>query len=191
MLNSNNDEIEIEEEKQPEFVDDIEQIEDAEGSKITKLKKKLQECIDERKSHLDDLQRAKADFLNSKRRLEEEKVSDRKRLTISYIEKLLPLCDSFKMAMQDTELWEKADEKWRKGIEGIHNQLQKILSDYDVLKIESEDTLFDPYKHEALSNTEVDNKKDHNKITEVLQDGYIMKEDVIRHSKVIVGEYNK
>jgi molecular chaperone GrpE len=107
---------------------ELEDVEENSKLKIKKLQEKLKESEKEKMEHLENLQRAKAEFLNGKRRLEEERLRDKERAVTNQIEKLLPLCDSFHMAMSDTKAWDAIDETWRKGIENIYNQLQSLLS---------------------------------------------------------------
>lgn len=197
---NNNQEEEVEvtnEETEFENPDlDLEEIEGNQKDIINSIKKKLKDCEHERRQQMEDVQKTKADFLNARRRMEEEKDSQRDRLLADHIEKLLPLCDSFQMAMADKEAWEKADSGWRKGIEGIHSQLRSLLNSYSVQMIDPTDEMFDPEKHEALSTVEVSDKKDHDKVINVIQPGYEMtKKDgttqQIRPARVTIGIYSE
>ena len=145
---------------------------------------------------LEESQRTKADFLNAKRRLEEERKRDRERGTISHIEDLIPLCDSFQVAMSNKEVWEKADENWRKGIEGIYSQLQNILSSNQVSVINPIHTTFNPHQHEALSTIPVTDEKEDHMVMAVIQMGYELKKtdnttEIIRPARVIIGTFEK
>ncbi len=174
--------------------DELEDIEENSSGKIKKLQQKLKECEKEKMEHLENLQRAKAEFLNGKRRLEEEKLRDRERAITAQIEKLLPLSDSFHMAMSDSKAWDAIDATWRKGIENIHNQLHSILDSYGVKEMHPQGEVFDPNVHEAVTSVAVDTKDDHHRIMQVIQNGFIRKngdkEELIRPARVAVGEYN-
>lgn len=160
---------------------ELEDIEEATGGKIKKLQAKLREAEEMKKKALEDLQRTKADFLNSRKRLEEQLARDRERITVRHIEELLPLKDSFDMAMQDPA-WATADEKWRKGVEGIHAQLTGILKNNGVTEIDAEGAQFDPHLHEAVSKA-----GDGHTVIAVLQKGYKMGDTIIRPARVSVG----
>jgi molecular chaperone GrpE len=147
-------------------------------AKIKKLQDKLKLCEQEKAAHLDELQRAKADFLNARKRLEAHAETLIARSTASHIETLLPLCDSFELAMKDPA-WSTADTTWRRGVEGISNQLQTILRTYGVTTIEALDTQFNPHEHEAL-------RGEGEIVTEVYQTGYKLNDTVIRPAKVSV-----
>lgn len=188
-----NNDIEVEVTKEDQAVEDIEleELEEKSGDKMKQLREKLKQAEADKMQALEDLQRAKAEFLNVRKRLEEEKLQDRLRAKMQHAEELLPLCDSFGMAMSNKEVWEKADESWRKGIEGIHMQLQRLLQSYGVSKIEALGEPFDPHRFEALDTETVDNDKEVDTVRKVLQEGYEIKvgdkTEVIRPARVVTG----
>lgn len=172
-----------------EIVDD----EATAAQKLKVLRTKLQEATDKNRELGEEVQRTKADFLNARKRLEEEQFRSRERDTVKHIEKFLPLADSFYLAQLDRAAWEKADEKWRKGIEGISNQLTSILRGYGVSAVDPTGHPFDPLKHEAMSTVTVPTEAQHNQVITVMQQGYIRvsgdTEEIIRPARVTVGEY--
>jgi len=175
--------------------EELEDIEENSEQKIKELRNKLKACETQKAEHLENLQRAKADFLNGKRRLEEERLRDKERAITAQIEKLIPLCDSFHMAMSDEKAWEAIDATWRKGIESIKNQLDAILTSYGVVEIHPQGETFDPNLHEAMTNVPTQNKDEHHKVMQVIQNGFIRKigdsTELIRAARVTVGEYNE
>lgn len=174
---------------------EIVDIDDHSNAKIKQLQDKLKQCETERMAQLEDLQRAKAEFLNSKKRIEEDRLRDRERAVIAHIDKLLPLYDSFHMAMSNKEHWERVDPVWRKGIESILNQLQTVLSSYDVTSIDEQNVPFDPEIHEAIDYAAVESEELHDMVTSVVQAGFVRnKEDrkeLIRPARVIIGRYEE
>ncbi|MEX0917541.1 MAG: nucleotide exchange factor GrpE [Candidatus Paceibacterota bacterium] len=165
---------------------EIEDIEELGAQKIKKLQAKLKECEAEKMKHLEDLQRTKADYLNSRKRLEDQLRRDAERVTESHLLSLLPLADSFEMAMQDPA-WKDCDEKWRKGVEGIHGQLNAILKAHGVTRIDAAGVAFNPHEHEAVSNEPVTTDKDIDTVVRVLQTGYRRNDAVLRPARVVVG----
>ncbi|MEZ4195531.1 MAG: nucleotide exchange factor GrpE [Candidatus Paceibacterota bacterium] len=199
MVNKNNnediqDDIEITTEI-PETKDiDIETIEELEAESISAVKKRLKVIEEEKKNLQDELQRAKADFLNARKRLEDERKREYGRTVVGFIEELLPVCDSFHMAMSDKETWAKADANWRKGVEGIYAQLQNLLSTYRVSMINPKGEAFDPQRHEAITSVPVDSKEAHDTVTEVIQPGYQITHhdntiDLVRPARVAIGNF--
>ena len=165
------------------------------SDKLKQLRHKLQKSDEEKRHLMETMQRERADFLNARKRLEGERAVDRLRQTKRHVEALLPLCDSFEMALRDKEAWEKADANWRKGIEGIHGQLSHLMESYGVKSIGTAGEAFDPYKHEAIGTALVTEKKDHDTVVAVLQTGYEITDDstteVIRPARVTTGEYTR
>jgi len=163
-------------------------LEDAEASARDKqkgLRAKLKECESAKMQAMEDLQRTKAEFLNSRKRLEEQASRDVVRAKDTFVLELLPLADSFDMAMQNTEAWEAIDEVWRKGVEGINAQLQSLLKKHNVTALDPTGETFNPEHHEALSTTDSDSETD--TIVSVIQKGYERNGDIIRPAKVIIS----
>lgn len=162
---------------------EFEDVEEQPKDKLKKLRDELKNCQKERQEYLDGWQRAKADVLNSKKRAAEEFERARERAAMAHVEKLLPLCDSFSMALSDGA-WEEAPESWKKGIEQTHSQLIAILKEYGVEAVGEVGETFDPSIHEAVS---AENGEGGETVTQVLQKGYRMGEQLIRPAKVVVG----
>jgi len=169
---------------------ELEDIEESEAGKLKKLRDKLKQAEEDKRSAMEELASVKADYLNARKRLEEDAVRTIERKGNQHLEDLLPLADSFAMAMSNKEVWEKADENWRKGIEGIYAQLLQILRDGGVESVDPTGEQFDPNLHEAISTQEVaDDQVD--EILSVMQLGYqIVKGDqkrALRPARVIIG----
>ncbi len=151
------------------------------SKKMKDLRERLAVCEKEKRQSLEDLSRARADFLNGKKRNEEQLIRDRERITERHIEELFPLADSFQMAMNDPA-WTQADPKWQVGVSGIHTQLMNIFKNYGVEVIHPLGQEFNPHEHEALMDT-----GNNNTISAVIQSGYKIGDRVLRPAKVAVG----
>jgi len=157
--------------------------------KIEKLKKDLKKCQSEKQEYLNGWQRAKADFINFKKRSEESKKELFQYASENIILEIIPTLDNFEQAMKNKEVWESVDENWRKGIEMIHFQLVDMLKRNGVTEIESLGENFDPKIHESIETIKVDDEENNDKILEVTQKGYRMGDKIIRHPNVKVGEF--
>lgn len=199
MVNSFNDEDDVQinvTNEDPGFEDlELEDEESSGADKMKTLRKKLSVCEEEKRAIQDESQRSRADFLNAKRRLEEERVQDRIRFKKAAVEELLPLCDSFEMAMSNQEVWEKADKAWRSGVEGIYAQLASLVASYGVSTINPLNEPFDPYRHEAIGTIAVDDKNKQDTVIMVMQRGYEIKAgdkmELIRPARVSTGAYTE
>lgn len=165
---------------------DLETEDESLRDKIKILREKLAASEEDRKKCQDDLQRTRADFLNSKRRLEEQLARDKERATDKILFELLTLIDSFDTAMADRALWETIDTKWRTGVEAIHSKLLSILKGNNVEQFDPTGLTFNPEEHEAVSSIPVDDA-DVEKVMAVLQKGFKRNNTVVRPAKVIVG----
>jgi molecular chaperone GrpE len=195
-INENEAELDIDLESTNEdnFVEtELEDTEATTSNKLQTLKAKLKACETEKMENLEQVQRAKADFLNARKRLEEERLRDRERMIESHVEELIPLYDSFTMAMSNKVAWEAIDKNWRVGVEGIFAQLQGMFASYNVTIDVPVGKPFDPQKHDALKNEEVTDATQHDTILNVVQAGFIRKgstgDSIIRPARVIVGTF--
>lgn len=150
---------------------------------IEELKQKLQQKEAEAQEYLDIAQRLKAEFENYRKRTEKEKAE-----LIDYGQEivmleLLPVIDNFERALASSGDYNSLKE----GIELIYRQFKKILDKFGVKEIEAEGQIFDPYKHHAVMQEEVEGKQP-NEIIEVFQKGYYLKDKVIRPSLVKVAK---
>ncbi|MDQ3076567.1 MAG: nucleotide exchange factor GrpE [bacterium] len=180
------DDVEIE---QDEFVP-----EDGEGNTqdtVQRLREKLKKAVAEKQEYLDGWQRAKAEFVNARKRDEESRREMMKFANESLIADLIPVLESFEMARANKEAWEAIDKNWRMGVEHIQNQLLKTLQDNGLTEINPHGERFDPMRDEAVSNELVTDEKLDHTIVEVLQKGYSLDGKIIKAPRVKVGEYKK
>ncbi|MES2436952.1 MAG: nucleotide exchange factor GrpE [Patescibacteria group bacterium] len=184
---------------EPEIADTDEEFipEDGEGNTATSkdavkdLREKLKKAIAEKQEYLDGWQRAKADFVNARKRDEEDKKEFVKFAKIGLIEELIPVLESFEMARANKAAWEAVDKNWRMGIEYIQTQFVKVLQDNGVTEVDPKGQKFDPMLHEAVSYDEVQDESQDHVITDVIQKGYTIAGKIIKAPRVKVGEFKK
>lgn len=158
---------------------------------IKKLREKLKKLEAEKQEYLTGWQRAKADLINARKRDEEDRKEFLKHANEGLIADMIPVLDSFDMAMGNKEAWEKADKNWRVGVEYIYSQLIKALSENGLKEVNPINEKFDHSKHEAASyETVTDEKLDH-AIVGVIQKGYSLNGKMLKVPKVKVGEFKK
>lgn len=131
-----------------------------------------------------DLQRTRADFENYRKRAETEKAMARANGRVSAISQLLPVIDTIERAIQHVPDSLK-DDAWVSGIVSLTKKLEKSLRDLGVKRIDAQPgSPFNPELHEAVQFDESDGE--HEVIAEELQAGYMLGDDVLRHSMVKV-----
>ena len=176
-----------------EYNDDV-QIEEEDISGVDalkKLKKKLSHCQKDKQEYLDGWQRSKADFVNTKKDFENQRKEYVKYAKEGILEEILPVVDSFDMAFSNKEAWESVDKNWRVGVEYIHSQLLKVLTDNGLSILNPVGEKFDPRQHTSVDVTETNDKKQDDNIVEVRQKGYLLHDKVVRAPKVVVFLYKK
>ncbi len=131
------------------------------------------------------LMRERADALNLRRRHEVEMTNLRTRVKSSVIHDLLPVIDNFERALKHVPADLEGNE-YIKGVQGVVAQFEKTLADMGVERIESVGQVFDPHLHEAVSMEEGDGTQEI--VSEELQSGFKIGDDVIRHAMVRVTQ---
>lgn len=155
-------------------------------SELTELEQKIESLEKQIEEYKDKLLRKAAEFENYKRRSENEQLNLINYSGENLIIKLLPVIDDFERSLQHMENV-KDVESIKNGIKLVYDKLLKILEDQGVKKIEAIGKPFDVDFHEALMQKKDDNVPAHTVLDE-LEKGYIYKDRVIRHTKVIVSE---
>ena len=79
-----------------------------------------------------------------------------------------------------------SDADYRKGIALIYKNLLSTLSSLKIVPMDSKGKIFNPTYHEAVGQI-TDPKYRADEIAEVVQVGFLMDDEVIRHAKVIVA----
>jgi len=107
----------------------------------------------------------------------------RTRLKANVVHDLLPVIDNFERALKHVPK-DLKDNDYIKGVQVVVKQFEKTLADMGVERIKTVGEHFDPHLHEAVSMEEGDGQ--HEIITEELQAGYRIGDNVIRHAMVKV-----
>lgn len=137
-------------------------------------------------TYLDNWKRTQADFLNYKRRCEQEKEDTARFGNIIMILGLLPALDDLQRALESVPA--NIDKlPWVEGMRLIERKFIKSLESQGVTVIKTKGEVFDPNIHEAALHT---NGED-GMIIKELQKGYKLHDKVIRPAMVTVGNGNK
>lgn len=162
--------------------------------KLKDLRADLKVSQKESRDHLTALQRARADYVNLKKELDEVRDTTKKKTTEKVLGDFLPTLDSFDMAMGNTAAWEAVDKNWRIGVEFIYSQLKTALENNGISPIDQVGVEFDANLHEPIETKETDDASQDHKIERIIQKGYKMVtstssgqgERVIRPARVVV-----
>lgn len=152
-----------------------------------KIEKPLDTKLNEQKTEelTDSLKRLQADFINFKRRTEEESRVIRKKANAELIKELLDVTDNLERAIKQVP--KEQQNEFYKGVELTFSQFISILENQGIQKIPNE--VFNAHIHEAILSEVSDKPK--GTIIEVLQQGYILAGKIIRTSKVKISSGGK
>ncbi|HEX2868358.1 MAG TPA: nucleotide exchange factor GrpE [Ignavibacteriales bacterium] len=136
----------------------------------------------------DKLLRKAAEFENYKRRTEQEQLNWLKYAAESFIVKILPVYDDLERSLSHAKEAANTDAI-KEGLNMVLNKFGRVLEEQGVKKIDAKGKPFDFNLHEALLQQTVPGVAPHT-VIEVVEPGYMYKDKVIRHAKVIVSDEN-
>ena len=154
----------------------------AEAEDVEALKQFLAEEKEKAEGYLANWQRAQADFINYKRRSEQEKEEISKFAKATLMLALLPALDDFERAFTSIPP-RLAKLTWVDGISLIERKLRASLEAQGLSPIKALGEPFDPKFHEAAMH----GKGKEGIVIEELQKGYELHGRVIRPTRVVVG----
>jgi len=144
--------------------------------KAAKLEQQVQELTEA-------LQRERADVTNVRRRHEEQVAGLKNVVKADVVRGLLPVIDNFERALKHVPE-DLQGHEYVNGIQSIVKQFEKTLTDIGVERIKTVGEPFDPQYHEAVSMDDGDGAEE--VVSEELQAGYRLGDEVIRHAMVRV-----
>lgn len=154
-------------------------------SEIDLIKHKLNEQNKLADEYLDLLQRSQANFINYKNRVEKET----KDLLFIEQKKIISSFLDFKETLKKAYEYE-LDSKNKENILQLINNYDIILKRLSVEKMELLNKEFDYNYHECVFKKETE-EENHNKIIEIIEDGYLLNKRLLKPAKVVVGNYIK
>lgn len=155
----------------------------------TDLKNALEKIseIERQNAELKDaLLRKAAEFENYKRRNEVDQLNILKYGAETFIRNILPIYDDLERSLSHIDEATNFDST-KKGLLLVYEKFGKILDNQGVKKIDAKGKPFDVHFHEALMQQPAEGMPPHT-VLDVLEPGYMYKDRVIRHAKVIVSQ---
>ena len=153
---------------------------------VVQLVGELKDAIKARDDWEDRYLRAAAEFSNARRRAEVRADSEIRASRERLLNSIIPVVDDFERAFQLVPA-DETDSTWVNGFTLIQRKLQGTLLREGVTVIEAEGQPFDPSLHQAVMVEEVDGAES-DTVTEVLQQGYMLDDRVLRPAMVKVAQ---
>ena len=129
----------------------------------------------ERDDYLEALKRLQADFENYKKRILKQQTEHLERAAEALVEKLLPVLDTFDLALAHGE-----------GLDQVHGTLMTALEKEGLERIDPVGKPFDPNEHDAVAHEPGDGEGGGPVVTEVMRNGYRWKGRLVRPAMVRV-----
>ncbi len=148
------------------------------------LLKKIEVLENEKKELHDRLLRRIAEFENYKRRTENEQITLIKFAAEHFIVDILPIYDDLERSLSHVN--DENKDSLIKGLKMVFEKFGKILESHGVKRIDAKGKEFDFNYHEALMRQET-NEYPPDTVINVFDNGYLYKDKVIKHAKVIVS----
>ncbi|WP_058301941.1 nucleotide exchange factor GrpE [Gorillibacterium timonense] len=148
------------------------------ADQVARLEKELQESLERSL-------RAQADFDNFRRRTRQEKEEFAKYASSKVIGSLLPVVDNFERAL-DSSRETRDFDALLKGLEMTFRQLEQLLSQEGVTKMETVGQPFNPELHQAVMQVESDEYEEGTVVEEVMK-GYTLGDKILRPAMVKVS----
>ena len=131
--------------------------------------------------------RTRADFDNFRKRSVRDQEDARQRGKISVLDDVLPVYDTFKMAMQATEMDNVNLDMIVQGMNMIQNMFVKSIDDMGVSEINAMGQKFDPNLHEATSES-FSEEVEEGMVLSQTRCGYKLGERLLRPAMVVVSK---
>lgn len=147
------------------------------------LQSKLAEAESRASEYKDNWVRSQAEFQNYRKRIERDNELRYINMKGDIIKKVLPALDDLERALQNRP----AEDAWASGIELIARKLQGILENEGAKRIEAKGVAFDPNFHEAITHEPAEGVESGH-VIDVVQNGYVLGERVIRPALVRVAQ---
>jgi molecular chaperone GrpE len=164
----------------PEVEQDTDEEPDLEWDEATVLSEELEATRRDRDQYLDALRRLKAEFENSRKRQERERIRVLSMASERLVQELLPVLDNLDRALE-------AGGDIREGVQATRDQLAEVLGEEGLLPVASDGQPFDPNVHEAVMG-QVSEEHEEGTIIQTFQRGYLLNGKPIRTAKVVVAK---
>jgi molecular chaperone GrpE len=149
----------------------------------------LKERASKAEEYWDRLLRQTADFDNFKKRAAREKTDAIKYANEGLLQKLIPILDTFEMALAaaSNENAAGSAQSLQQGVAMIQSQLRNALLEAGLEEIDATNKVFDPNLHEAVSQKETADVPEGN-VVQQMRKGYKFRDRLVRPASVVVAK---
>lgn len=156
-----------------------------EDSELPRLQTALAQAEEREKAAQDKYLRLHAEFENYRRRTAREQLELIETANGKLLEQLSEVQDNFERAFAEENKTGNL-EAFEKGMQLIHDQFKRVLSDFGLEQINPVEQEFDPNFHEAFLKQPSEQIPEGH-VIQVFQKGYKLKNKLLKTAKVIVS----
>ena len=156
-------------------------------NEVQRLTRSLEQKSREAEEAGENYLRMAADFENYRKRMQRDVADFRKYANEQMALELLSVVDHLGFALKHARETGEAAQGLQQGVELVYKQLKDTLEKFGVKSFAAEGEPFDPAKHEAMMQVVTEDAPE-NTVVQVLQEGYLYYEKVLRHAKVGVAK---
>lgn len=153
---------------------------------VASLQKELEDTQAKASEYLEGWQRSRAEFANYKKRVERDQAQTYQNAAGNIIKRYIEIVDDLERALKNRPA-EGEGAAWANGIELVYRKLLSILENEGVKPMNPLGMPFDPNMHEAVMMEESP-EHESGEIIDVLQNGYMMGDRVLRPAMVRVAQ---
>ena len=150
------------------------------------LQQEIADTETKAQEYLDGWQRARAEFANFKKRVDRDQASVRQMAAANIYKNYLEVIDDLERALKDRPE-DSEGAAWSSGIELIYRKLLSNMEVDGITVMVTQGKFFDPNFHEAISSEETE-EFESGQIIEVLKNGYMVGDKVLRPALVRVAQ---
>jgi molecular chaperone GrpE len=151
------------------------------------LKRALEQKTREAEEEHDKYLRLYAEFDNYRKRIQRDLVDFRKYANEQFALELLTVVDHLGLALKHAAEGGNTIQGLREGVELVYKQLRDVLEKFGIKAFPAEGQPFDPSLHDAMMQAVTDEVPE-NTVVQVMQDGYLYHDKILRHAKVSVSK---
>lgn len=153
------------------------------GDELKRLRQELEALRARADRLLANWQRSEADLANLRRRVESERGEMQQAALAGVVGSLLPIVDDLERALAAVAEPLRGFT-WVDGIWLTFRKFLAVLEAFEVRQMEAAGESFDPLRHQAVQEV----PGEPGKVLHVIQQGYLLKDKVLRPALVVVGK---
>jgi len=178
---------ETESSKATEAKEETEEAAKKESPSQAELETRIEQLEGEVAQYEDRYLRAAAELRNYRKRVADQRAQQLQYAYEQLVIALLPVLDHMDLALQSAQSEDESPEEILAGVEMIYRQLQEVLGQFGVKRVEAVGEQFDSGIHEAVERRTVeDGTVDSGEIIEEFRPGYKLHDRVVRPAQVCV-----